>query len=101
MRALVKKTPKIIGKVFFPEGWICNPHTPVQSKHTFSLSLSSGPRLPKRTQKASQNGAFWHPNHKKTRKTNTQKKIKELMQKVSKNVLKKDYFFVAERSPKS
>jgi len=38
------------------------------------------------------------PNHKKTRKMNTQKNTKKLMQKVSKKVLKKDYFFVAERS---
>ena len=101
LRALLKKSPKMIGKVIFPEGWICNPRTPVQSKHTFSFSLSSGPRLPKRSQKASQNGAFGHPNHKKTRKTNTQKNNKKWMQKVSKNDLKKDYFFVAERSPKS
>merc|ERR1711966_574185 len=80
LRALLKKTPKIIGKVFFPEGWICNPHTPVQSKHTFSFSLCSGPRLPKRSQKASQNGAFGHPNHKKTRKANTRKNNKKIMQ---------------------
>ena len=77
LRALLKKSPKMIGKVIFPEGWICNPRTPVQSKHTFSFSLSSGPRLPKSIQKASQNGAFGHLNHKKTRKTNTQKNMKK------------------------
>ena len=88
LRALLKKTPKTIGKVIFPEGWICNPHTPVQSKHTFSFSLSSGPRLPKRSQKASQNGAFGHPNHKKTRKANTRKNTKKWMQKISKKAPK-------------
>jgi hypothetical protein len=38
LRALLKKTPKMIEKVIFPGGWICNPYTPVQSKHTFSFS---------------------------------------------------------------
>ena len=66
----------MIGKIFFPEGWICNPHTPVQSKHTFSFSLSSGPRLPKRRQKVPKMEPLGIPNHKKNRKTNTQKNIK-------------------------
>merc|ERR1711966_429349 len=78
LRALLKKTPKMIGKAIFPEGWICNPHTPVQSKHTFSFSLSSGPRLPKKSQKASQNGAFGHPNHKKNRKNKHSKKHEKM-----------------------
>ena len=90
LRALLKKTPKMIGKVIFPEGWICNPHTPVQSKHTFSFSLSSGPRLPKRSQKVPKMEPLGIPNHKKTRKTNTKKNSKNLMQKVSKNNLNKD-----------
>ena len=33
-----KKDGKSRGKVYFPESWICNPYTPVQSKHTFSFS---------------------------------------------------------------
>jgi len=76
LRALLKKSPKIIEKVFFPEGWICNPHTPVQSKHTSWFSLSSGPRLPKRSQKMQKIDLLGTQNHKKTRKSNTQKNIK-------------------------
>ena len=33
-----EKAGKGCEKVYFPESWICNPHTPVQSKHTFSFS---------------------------------------------------------------
>ena len=77
MRALLKKTPTMIGKVIFPEGWICNPHTPVQSKHTFSFSLSSGPRLPKKSHKASQNGAFGHPKSQTNKKNEHSKKHKK------------------------
>ena len=93
LRALLKKTPKMLEKVIFPEGWICNPHTPVQSKHTFSFLLSSGPRLPKRIQKASQNRAFEHPNHKKNRKTNTQKKHYKMDAKSIKNGSKNEVDF--------
>ena len=69
--------------------------------YTLSAVFSSGPRPPKRSPKASQNGAFGHPKSQKNRKTNTQKNTKKLMQKVSKTDLKKEGFFVAERSPKS
>ena len=37
------------------EGWICNPHTPVQSKHTFSFSRFGRKSDPKRLPKAPQN----------------------------------------------
>ena len=80
----------MIGKVFFPEGWICNPHTPVQSKHTFSFSLCSGPRLPKRSQKASQNGASGHPNsQKKTENQTLKKTLKNECKKYQKKLQKR------------
>ena len=37
------------------EGWICNPHTPVQSKHTFSFSRFGRKSDPKSLPKAPQN----------------------------------------------
>ena len=39
----------------FPESWICNPHTPVQSKHTFSFSRFGRKSDPKSLPKAPQN----------------------------------------------
>ena len=37
------------------EGWICNPHTPVQSKHTFLISRFGQKSDPKSLPKAPQN----------------------------------------------
>ena len=67
----------------------------------FFVFISSGPRLPKRSQKVSKMEPLGIPNHKKNRKMNTQKNNERLRRKTSKQDLKKDYFFVAERSPKS
>ena len=42
-------------KVHFPESWICNPHTPVQSKHTFLCSRFGRKNDQKSLPKAPQN----------------------------------------------
>ena len=96
MQKVSKKTPKIIEKVIFPD-----PQTPVQSKHTFSFSLSSGPRLPKRRQEASQNGAFGHPKSRKIKKKLHSKKQQKINAKSIKKNTKNACPFRAENSPKS
>ena len=50
-----KRDGKSCGKVHFPESWICNPYTPVQSKHTFSISRFGLKSDPKSLPKAPQN----------------------------------------------
>ena len=52
---LQKKDGKSCEKVHFSESWICNPLTPVQSKHTFSFSRSGRKSDPKSLPKAPQN----------------------------------------------
>ena len=49
------KDGKSCGKVHFPESWICNPHTPVQSKHTFLCSRFGRKNDQKSLPKAPQN----------------------------------------------
>ena len=50
-----KKDGKSCEKVHFPESWICNPHTPVQSKHTFLCSSFGRKNDQKSLPKAPQN----------------------------------------------
>ena len=52
---LQTKDGKSCEKVHFPESWICNPHTPVQSKHTFLCSRFGRKNDQKSLPKAPQN----------------------------------------------
>ena len=67
----------MIEKVIFPEGWICNPHTPVQSKHTFSFSRFVAQGSQKGIKKPPKMEPLVTQNQKKTRKTTSQKNTKK------------------------
>ena len=92
-------------KVHFSESWICNPLTPVQSKHTF-LCLRFGRKNDQKSlPKASQN----RPKIIKKRLSSLSRIHAEKAEmqnaknakKCRKMTSKRDYFFVAEVSPKS
>jgi hypothetical protein len=62
------------------EGCICNPHTPVQSKHTFRFRASAR----KVIQKVSRNGALGHPKSTQIKKKLHSKKHNKMYAKSSK-----------------